>query len=79
MPGREGPRMGLERRAGPDLEETHDFMGHEKAIRSRGFNQGSEFVFPEDLSGCCVERRLDAGPAVEGGESARRILQYSNQ
>lgn len=26
------------------------------------------FVFPEDLSGCCVERRLDAGPAVEGRE-----------
>lgn len=71
--------MGLERWAGPDLEETRDFMGREKAICSRGFNQGSEFVFPEDLSGCGVERRLDAGPAVEGGKSARRILHCSNQ
>ena len=60
-PGREGPRMGLERWARPDLEETRDFMGHEKASHSSGFHQGREFVFPEDLSGCCVERRLDAG------------------
>lgn len=68
MPGREGPGRHLERWAGPDLQEALGFMGREKGSHLEDFNQGSEFVFPEDPCGCCMERRLDAGPAMQGGK-----------
>lgn len=60
--------------ASQDLEEAHDFMGNEKGSHMEDFNQDGEFEFHQAPSGPCTERKLDAGPAVEGGKSVRRFL-----